>query len=229
MIEFLLAIAVFLAVHALPARTGLRARGISKLGRPAYIVIYSLLSLGLTIWIYSAYLRAPYSELWARAVWQHWVPVLVMPFALVVFSVGAAIANPLSISFRKAPAAGNAPAMVRLIRHPVLWGFGLWAASHIPPNGDVVSLILFGGLSAFAFAGMKVFDRRKQKQLGQDRWRLLAEGDETWEAAKPVAKLNAAFDKTVVIAGVTGLAVYGLLVAGGHQYLFGVDPLSAIM
>ena len=228
MIEFFISIAVFLAAHALPARTALREQAISRIGRRAYVIGYSLLSLVLTVWIFSAYARAPNLELWNSAVWQSWIPVLVMPIALALFSIGAMIANPLSISFRKALVDQAAPALVRLVRHPVLWGFALWAASHIPPNGDLASLILFGGLFVFSYIGMGVFDRRKQRQIGEDQWRRLAKGDEAWQSAGRLNQLGSVFDRIMIIAIVIGLTAYGLLMAGGHLYLFGADPLSGL-
>ena len=206
----------------------MRENAISRFGRTAYMFGYSLLSLGLTVWIFSAYARAPDLELWNSAGWHFWVPVLVMPFALALISIGAMIANPLSISFRKAPVDQAAPALVRLVRHPVLWGFALWAASHIPPNGDLASLILFGGLFVFSYAGMGVFDRRKQRQLGEGQWRRFAEGDEAWQSAGWGKQLGSVFDRTMIIAIVIGLTAYGLLLAGGHLYLFGADPLSGL-
>ena len=36
------------------------------------------------------------------------------------------------------------------IRHPQLTGFSLWAVAHLLVNGDLASLILFGGLLAWA-------------------------------------------------------------------------------
>jgi len=43
--QFFLAIAVFLAAHVVPAATGLRGFLIARLGRRAYLVGYSLVSL----------------------------------------------------------------------------------------------------------------------------------------------------------------------------------------
>ncbi len=36
------------------------------------------------------------------------------------------------------------------MRHPMLAGFGTWAVAHLLVNGDVASMILFGGLLAWA-------------------------------------------------------------------------------
>ena len=50
---------------------------------------------------------------------------------------------PAGQSRRSDPAAPLAP-IVTTTRHPVLWGFLIWAVAHLPPNGDVVSIVLFG-------------------------------------------------------------------------------------
>ena len=45
------------------------------------------------------------------------------------------------------------------IRHPQLTGFSLWAGAHLLVNGDLPSLILFGGLLAWALVEIAVLNR----------------------------------------------------------------------
>ncbi|MFT4013987.1 MAG: NnrU family protein [Paracoccus sp. (in: a-proteobacteria)] len=45
------------------------------------------------------------------------------------------------------------------IRHPQLTGFALWAGAHMLVNGDLPSLVLFGGLLAWALAEMAALNR----------------------------------------------------------------------
>ena len=45
------------------------------------------------------------------------------------------------------------------LRHPMLTGVIVWAASHLMVNGDVPSLVLFGGLAVWAVAEMMVINR----------------------------------------------------------------------
>ena len=45
------------------------------------------------------------------------------------------------------------------MRHPMLTGFGLWAVAHLLVNGDLASIILFGGLLAWAIAEVQVINR----------------------------------------------------------------------
>ncbi|TKZ22428.1 hypothetical protein FAP39_00725 [Shimia litoralis] len=45
------------------------------------------------------------------------------------------------------------------MRHPMLAGFRAWAAAHLLVNGDLASIILFGGLFAWAFVQTIVINR----------------------------------------------------------------------
>ncbi|UWQ50524.1 NnrU family protein [Leisingera caerulea] len=50
-------------------------------------------------------------------------------------------------------------ALLNGMRHPMLAGFKLWAAAHLLVNGDLASIILFGGLLAWALAEVIVINR----------------------------------------------------------------------
>jgi uncharacterized membrane protein len=47
-----------------------------------------------------------------------------------------------------------------------MWGIGLWALSHLVPNGDGASLILFVGLAVLALAGTLLIDAKKARRWG---------------------------------------------------------------
>ncbi|MGV6848737.1 MAG: NnrU family protein [Marinibacterium sp.] len=52
-----------------------------------------------------------------------------------------------------------APKKGRLLagmRHPMTMGFGLWAVAHLLVNGDLASILMFGGLLAWAVVTIKV-------------------------------------------------------------------------
>ncbi|PTE21014.1 hypothetical protein C5F48_14470 [Cereibacter changlensis JA139] len=55
------------------------------------------------------------------------------------------------------------------IRHPQLYGFTLWAIAHLLVNGDLASLILFGGLGIWALVEVALINR-------QDTWVRPASG-----------------------------------------------------
>jgi uncharacterized membrane protein len=45
------------------------------------------------------------------------------------------------------------------MRHPMLWGTVIWAGSHLLVNGDLASVILFGGIGAWALVAMAAINR----------------------------------------------------------------------
>jgi len=50
-------------------------------------------------------------------------------------------------------------ALLSGLRHPMLGGFKLWAFAHLLVNGDLASLLLFGGLLAWAVVEVIVINR----------------------------------------------------------------------
>ncbi|WP_411839141.1 NnrU family protein [Paracoccus sp. ME4] len=56
-------------------------------------------------------------------------------------------------------ASGMKTRVTAVMRHPMLWGFVLWAAAHLLVNGDTPSFILFGGLLAWSFVEMVAINR----------------------------------------------------------------------
>jgi uncharacterized membrane protein len=216
MTEFALAFVVFLASHGLPTRPPVRRRLTAALGERTFQVVYSVASLALLAWLISAAQRAPYVGLWPPALWQWYVPLAVMPVAFVAIAVGLAVPNPLSVSVRPAPDDWAPSGLLRLVRHPLLWGLALWGAAHALPNGDLALVILFGGLAVFALAGIPLVERRRRRELGEPRFAELAARRDGYR------DLGAQ-----LLAAAAGLALFGLLLAL-HPVLFGVDPLAVL-
>ncbi len=44
------------------------------------------------------------------------------------------------------------------MRHPMLWGQVIWAVAHLLVNGDLASLVLFGGVGAWALVQMALIN-----------------------------------------------------------------------
>jgi uncharacterized membrane protein len=90
----------------------------------------------------------------------------------------------------------------RIVRHPQLTGVAVWAGSHLLANGDLRSLVLFGGLGAWAIVAMLLLNGR----------------DGPWR--KPAALPLVAELKPVLGAGVA----YAVLFFA-HAYVIGVSPM----
>jgi uncharacterized membrane protein len=64
--------------------------------------------------------------------------------------------------------------MVRITRHPFLWGVALWAAVHLVVNGDAASVVLFGSLLLLAVGGPFSIDAKRRRKFGE-HWAAFAE------------------------------------------------------
>ncbi|MEQ1802042.1 MAG: NnrU family protein [Gammaproteobacteria bacterium] len=225
--RFLLVLAVFLIAHVIPAMPAMRRSLQARLGDGGFIAAYSALSLALFAWLIREALLAPYVPLWFAGPWVYWVALVLMPFALVLLGAGALAPNPLSIAFVTRPFNPQAPGAVAITRHPILWGLGLWGFAHVPANGHVVGLALFGSLGVFAAIGMAVVEGRRRRVLGEDRWRALAAGTSVLPfVALLTGRARWPRDPVTLIGGAAGLVAAALLLAGGHLWLFQRDPLG---
>jgi len=229
MLEFLLALAAFLAAHVIPARTGLRAALVVRVGERTYLLGYSLLSLGLLGWLIHAAIAAPVVPLWPVSPAHYWIALALMLPASMLMVGGAASPNPLSVSFSSANYDPAAPGLVGVTRHPLLWGFALWALAHVLPNGELVPLIMFGGFGIFAMSGMLIVDRRKRRQLGAEWDRLSAPTSAIpfagW-SRDPVARRWPRGAGAMTVVG--GTTLY-LLLLWLHPRVIGPDPAALLL
>jgi uncharacterized membrane protein len=218
MTEFLLALAAFVLAHLVPSMPGVRPRLVGIAGRSAYMVAYSAVSLALLGWLVTAARRADDVWLWQPAAWQWLVPAVLMPVSLVLLVLGLGQPNPLSVSIRRADTQAL-PAAAAFTRHPVLWGFLLWALSHIPANGRLVPIILFGAMAAMAALGMPMLDRKAGRRLGEEAWTRLS------QAPRPLTRADVPM---LAVSALVAVAVYGWMLWQGHVLLIGPDPLSGL-
>lgn len=59
--------------------------------------------------------------------------------------------------------------ITRFIRHPQLTAIKLWAIAHLLVNGDLASLILFGGLLTWAVLAVVLINRQEQPPVQTQR------------------------------------------------------------
>lgn len=228
-LEFIGAGLIFLVSHRVPTMAPVRARLIRMLGERGYLSAYSLLSLGLLTWLIVAAGRAPYVELWTVHAWHYWVPNIAMPVVCAMIAFAMATPNPLSFggahNARFDPAR---PGMTGVARHGLLWALALWAAAHIPPNGNLAHVILFGVFAGFSLMGMVVIDRRKRRQLGDETWRQLAVATSAWPLQALLSgrwrpRVEGAW-KMLLCRALAAILLY-LILLGLHPAVIGVSPL----
>lgn len=106
------------------------------------------------------------------------------------------------LAFYLFAASGAKTRITRRIRHPQLTAVKVWAAAHLLVNGDLGSIVLFGGLLAWAVAEVIVINRAVPD----------------WTPAHPVPIKK---EITAVIATVVVFAVVSAI-----HYWLGVNPFG---
>lgn len=221
----LLGLCLFVGGHLVVSSHGIRSRLVAKLGLARYQGAYSLLALvglGVLIW---GYVVAPYVALWPVPTWTYWIAIVGMVPMFILFIAGVTTPSPTAVGGEStAEREDVAEGVLAITRHPSLWAYTLWAAVHIPANGDLASLLLFGGIIVLCVGGMIHIDRRKALQLGA-RWETFA----AKTSLVPFAALLAGRTRLRLKAfGVWRLALALVLYAAmlfGHEHLIGKDPL----
>jgi len=174
---------VFIGIHSLPMAGALRNHLQQRLGAGSYRLLFSLVSVAGFAMIVLGKGQAPYVHVYDPPAWGRSFAGLIMLPALVLL-----------------PAAHMPGNIKRFTRHPMLWAVVAWSAGHLAANGDLASLLLFGGLGLYAVLDMISANRRG--------------------ASLATARLPLSRDLAVLAAGIIAYALLRFL----HPYLFGVSP-----
>ena len=214
------ATAAFIATH-LVTSTPLRNGLIRAIGLRAYLLGYGVAAFATLGWMIWAYSKAPKEPIFPGL---HWVPLMAMPLALVLIACGYFSRNPTFVGADRLlknpePARG----IIRVTRHPIMWGIMLWSAAHIAATGERGSAIFFGGLLALAALGTLAMDQRKAKALGED-WKRFA-AVTSYLPFGAILRGRNRFDAREIgwRNPAIGLALYALLL-WAHPMLFGARP-----
>lgn len=222
MSQLYLSLIAFLLLHSVPALPPVRAGIIAAIGRKTYMVLYSAVSTLLLAWVFHAALNTPYVELWEPTGSHAMVTLVLAPLGMFLVLAGLLSPNPASVTLRHA---GQPGAIAVITRHPVLWGFLLWSGGHLIANGDLRSLILFGGLGLFSAAGFLMLDKRARRRMG-DCWPIFRDSHPLLPLAVIATRKNhLTIDAPMALAFVLTAALTLWLLFGGHALLFGADPL----
>ena len=217
-----LATVVFLATHYVSS-TPLRDVLARSLGDNAYLGAYVAVSIVTLVWMSWAYAKAPVTRLWDGEEFKVWA-VFLMPVSLVMIACGLLTPNPSAVRQESLLKTAREPrGILRITRHPVLWGISLWAALHVLVRGDAASVIFFGALLLLGVSGTVLIDARKNRTFGVD-WKRFALATSNFPFAAIVAGRNQfKFDEIGWRKVLAGLAIYFVLMFL-HPTLFGARP-----
>jgi uncharacterized membrane protein len=179
-----LGILVFVGIHLVPTFASTRQSLIARFGAGAYKGGFTAVSFVGLILLIIGKAYADFVSIWTPPTWGRHAAMLLMLFSF-IFLVAAYLPSNLK----------------RMTVHPMLFGVTLWSAAHLLANGDLASVILFGGLGAFS-----LFD------IGSANRRGAAPSRITYPITRDIAVVAA------------GLLAYGAVLFL-HPYLFGVRAI----
>lgn len=211
--------AAFLATH-LASSTPLRGALVRSLGERGYLALYSAAAFATLGWMVLAYARAPAEPLWPGL---RLAPALVMPLAFVLIVCGL-VRNPTMVGAdRLLKSAEPARGILRVTRHPVMWGILLWAGAHVLARGELKATIFFGTMLALAGLGSVLLDARKAKEASADWQRFAAVTSHIPLVAIVQGRNRLVLAEIGWAKPAIGLALYAL-VFWAHPWLFGARP-----
>jgi uncharacterized membrane protein len=177
MIGLVAAAAVFLLIHLVVSGTRLRDTITGTIGIAPYMGLFALASIAVLVWLGLAFAGArsgPDPAWWGATVATKWAQLAITLVAFLLVVPGLATPNPTSV---RQEGALDKPdvvrGMLRITRHPFLWGVALWAAGHLLVNGDLAGLVLFGSLLVLSVFGTFSIDAKRKRTLGA-KWDAFA-------------------------------------------------------
>lgn len=226
MVALIVFATLFVAGHLVLSSPPVRRRVVEQTGgERLFLALYSAVALVTFAAMVLAYAHASRTVLWELPRAVNVVPLLAMPFALLMVVGGLTAPNPAAVGQgAEAVEAAEARGVFAVTRHPFMAGLALWAVAHILVNGDSASLVLMGSVLILAVLGTLHIEARRRKTLGE-AWRAWAKTT-SWLPFLAMARGRARFHWGEVgwwrIA--LALVLYGALL-WAHPRLFGVSPL----
>lgn len=164
------AVALFVGGHFLLASAAMREPLVRRLGERGFTILFSLVAIAAFAWMIEAYRASPQIDVWLPAPAFFWVPVAVLPLALILAIAGLTGPSPTLPAVSEEMWEGGDPTagIIRVTRHPFLVGVALWAGSHLLVRGDAASMLLFGGFLTLALGGIWHIDAKKEARLGAE-------------------------------------------------------------
>jgi uncharacterized membrane protein len=206
-----LASAAFVGMHFLLSHP-LRRPLVDRIGEGPFRGLYSLVALvtfGVMIWIYGRI--GDQAPLWDAGE-AGWIVATVLMFIGSILFVGSFVGNPALPGARleRGRVAGG---VFAITRHPMMWGFALWAITHIIVVATPKALLFDGAILFLALAGSVGQDAKKAKLMG--------ERFHEWTARTAFIPFARGFSNPGVIALIGGTLLF-LLATWLHPFPAGI-------
>ena len=146
----------------------LRAPLVRVAGEKGFQAIYSLVAFATLGWLVVAFRAASGgTALWNGFASLPWIAASVLMLAASVLLVGSFLGNPALPAPNAAAVAARGPhGVFHVTRHPMMWSFALWSASHLLVSPTPRVLVLTLAIAVLALVGSHLQDHKKQILMG---------------------------------------------------------------
>lgn len=147
----------------------LRAPMVRALGAGGFQIAYTLVSFATLAWVYLAFVAAPPADLPGSGE-IGWIAATLVTWPAMVLLAGSLIGNPaLPTPLAEQQARSEPKGVFRVTRHPMMWGIGLWALSHLVLFWSLRTMITAAAVGILALVGARLQDGKKAALMG-DAW-----------------------------------------------------------
>lgn len=186
MVLLCVGVGLWSAVHLVPSLAGAARAGlIARIGEQPYKGLFALSLVGAIALMVLGWRSSVSTVVYVGPTWGALVTNVLVFLGLVLFVASGVPTN-----------------IKRFLRHPQLTGVAVWAGAHLLSNGDLRSLVLFGGLGLWALVEMVCINRR----------------DGVWVKPDPLPM-------TAELRPLVGAALAYVVLFFAHPWIAGVSPL----
>ncbi|WP_066528766.1 NnrU family protein [Erythrobacter sp. CCH5-A1] len=144
----------------------LRAPLVKALGAGGFTLAYTVVSFATLGWVAHAFTNSDAVDLPGSGE-AGWIAATVITWFAMVLLAGSLIGNPaLPTPMAEAQARAEPKGVFRVTRHPMMWGIGLWALSHMVLFWSIRTMITAFAMGVLALVGSKLQDGKKAALMG---------------------------------------------------------------
>ncbi len=168
-----LACAFFLCIHLMVPGTTLKEQIIGGIGATAYYILFGLFSIVGIVWMSVAFIIALGNQdglnhvFWSAPLFLRIIALVGNFIAVLLAVLGLLTPSPTNLLSLRRPPDKTVYGVIRISRHPILAGIGLWALIHLVCNGNLASWMFFGSLLAVCAIGANNIDRKRMARMGE--------------------------------------------------------------
>ena len=173
MLDLALACAFFLCIHLMISGTTLKEQLITGIGGITYYILFSMFSIIGLIWMSVAFAIALGNQdglnptFWTAPLFLRIIALVGNFIAFLLIVLGVLSRSPTNLlALRRLPDK-TVSGVIRISRHPILSGIGLWALIHLICNGNLASWVFFGSIIAVCALGANNIDRKRMAAMGE--------------------------------------------------------------